>query len=105
MAEFVQTAELVTEFSGNKKVVIIDCTGVTGTAGTVTAANLSTIDFAVAQLQAVPDADVASVSVALSTISGNTVGVALYEDDGITATTQNPADFTIMLVGTAATTA
>lgn len=100
MAALTENNSVVTEFGGTYKVVALDIDGATGTTGTVTIDEISTIVTAVGNLKEAPTADCAHVKVAPNaTTATNVLSVVLYEDDHVTACTQNATDVAIIVVG------
>jgi hypothetical protein len=97
MAALTEVSSNVTEFAGAYKIAVVKVDGATGTAGTVTIDEMTTVVAAFTTLAAAPTADAAEVVV--TGISTNVITCVEYEDDHDTACTQNPIDFYLLAVG------
>jgi len=99
MAALTETSSKVTEFGGRYKMIVVEVDGATGTEGTVTIDEMTTCIAAFAQLKEAPTADSAFISVAVNGSTANQIDCILYEDDHVTASTQNATDFYLMAIG------
>jgi len=99
MAALTETTSNITEFAGKFKVAAVEVDGATGTAGTVTIDEMSTVVAAVATLRADPTADAAFVTTRVDSTTKNKVYCIEWEDDGATACTQNAVDFYLIAIG------
>ena len=89
--------EYMTEFSGEYKVVNVLVDGGTGTTSTVTITGLSTIVGVQCTPAEAVSADAATMVV--KSIADNVITLVEYEDDFVTACTQNAIDFYVTVIG------
>lgn len=99
MAALTETTSNITEFAGQFKVAVVEVDGATGTAGTVSIDEMSTVVAAFGQLKEAPTADCAMVRVSTTATTSTQLSVIFYEDDHATACTQNATDAYILAVG------
>lgn len=100
MAAFTENSSVVTEFSGQYKVAVVDIDGATGTTGTVTIDEMSVVVGVVGQLKEAPTAACGAVYAAPNaTTATNVISVVLYKGDASGTCTQTATDVVLMAVG------
>jgi hypothetical protein len=97
MAALTENASYATEFSGNYKVVVIDCDGASG-AMTVAVDELSLVISAICQNKVAPTADCARF-VAIPATNSNIVTINAYKTGDAATATQTVTDFILTCIG------
>lgn len=99
MAALTETTSNITEFAGDYKVAVVEVDGATGTAGTVSIDEMSTVVAAFGQIKEAVTADCAHIRVSTTATTSTQLSCILYEDDHATACTQNALDFYVLAIG------
>ena len=100
MAAVTELSSKITEFAGDYKVAVVKVNGATGTTGTLTIDEMTSVVGCFGQLCETPTADCASIVVKPNTTAAtNVLSCILYEDDNTTANTRTALDYFVMAVG------
>ena len=99
MAALTGTTSTITEFAGVYKVAVVQIDGATGTTNTLTIGEMGTVVGVVASLKEDQTVDCASITAKVDGTTTNQITVTEWEDDSVTACTQNALDAYVIAVG------
>jgi len=99
MGAITETTSNITEFAGQFKVAVVEVDGATETGTTLSIDEMGTVVAAFAQMKEAPTVDCAHVRVSTTATTSTQLSVIFYEDDHVTACTQNATDAYILAIG------